>query len=142
MYTIKDSNGNLLKYVFKDKIIFNGGKNSRSIVVYKCKKESSAIKLKEKCEAYGFKNLEIVEISENEIHDIPKPLAPTKASSVNYLEKPITEEELASYYDEDPNFDPEYLFDELNRKCLGCSRSCKQSSKSTIVRCPQYSPKG
>lgn len=141
MYTIKNESGNFLKYVFKDNIIFNGEKNARSIVVYKCKKLSSAEKLKERCEAFGHKNLEVVEITDDDINNIPKPTAPTKESSVKYIEPYLTEEEI--YCDEeDPNFDDEYLFKELNKKCLGCSRLCKQSAKATIVRCPQYSPKG
>lgn len=141
MYTIKNENGNFLKYVFKDNIIFNGEKNARSVVVYKCKKLSSAEKLKERCEAFGHKNLEVVEITDDDINNIPKPNAPTKETSMKYINPPMSKEEI-NYEEEDPNFDPEYLFKELNKKCLGCSRACKQSAYATIIRCPQYSPIG
>lgn len=34
------------------------------------------------------------------------------------------------------------LFQELNKKCLGCKHKCKQSAIATILACPQYQPKG
>jgi len=34
--------------------------------------------------------------------------------------------------------DSEYLFRELNEKCLRCIKNCKQSAKAEILACPQY----
>ena len=141
MYTIKDEAGNFLKYVFKDRVIFNGGTNARSIVVYKCKKHASAEKLLQKCLEYGFKNIEIVEITDDEISAIPKPKAPTKEQTIKLLNKNITKDELEEYYnDEDEIYDPDYLWKDINEKCKSCKRQCKQSWKAIIYRCPQFDP--
>lgn len=35
-------------------------------------------------------------------------------------------------------FDEDYLFKEINHKCAGCNKNCKQSKKATIYQCPQY----
>lgn len=34
--------------------------------------------------------------------------------------------------------EPEFLFKEINRKCLGCLKECKQTARAEIYRCPKY----
>jgi hypothetical protein len=35
----------------------------------------------------------------------------------------------------------EYFWKEINKKCLSCTKDCKQSSKIQIIRCPSYERK-
>ena len=137
MFTLKNESGDLLKYVFKDRFVFNGEANARSIIVYKCKKKNSALKLLKNCIASGIKNVEIVEVSDEMVKNIPKPKAPTKVDKMTQLESDFTEEQLNKFYEEE---DEMVLFKELNKKCLGCTMNCKQSKFAIIYRCPQFSP--
>lgn len=43
----------------------------------------------------------------------------------------------------DPDYDPmeDEFWKDLNPTCIGCNRGCKQSSKVTLIQCPQYSPR-
>lgn len=39
---------------------------------------------------------------------------------------------------EEKKVDEEVLFKELNSKCKGCKKECKQSAMAKILQCPQY----
>lgn len=110
-YTLKNSKGFFLKYNLKTTLVFNGDKKDRKEIIYKVNTEKAANKLLNKAKSFGMNDISIQYISDNE-----------------EIEEILQEE----------NYDPYYLFKELNKKCLSCVHSCKQSSVVQIIKCPDY----
>lgn len=130
MYTIKNSDNQLLKYIFKDKIVFNGAANSRANIVYKCKKLKSAEGLLQKCLDAGFENCEIIEVTDTLISNMDKPKPEDRLINKSLYEK-ITMKDLE---DEDDDF-----LQDTHEICKQCLRTCKLSNKCVLYKCDLFS---
>ncbi len=81
----------------------------------------------------GYQNLTVVLSDMNlEIKQDSKIIDSQVASGIK---APRTKEEAQVIIDQ---YDDNELFNEVNHKCVGCSKSCKQSNRATIYQCPQY----
>lgn len=127
-YTLKNSDGATLKYAFKDRFVFNGeNENARKEVTLTVKKFETAKKLLERAQEFGLNDIEIVEVEyEKKIKE-----------KIDKNEEEIPQEINDGSPDE-PKINPEYLFNELNEKCLTCKKECKQSNKAQIIKCKDF----
>lgn len=83
---------------------------------------------------YWLKELKLDDCSITSVN-VEKPKK-TRSIKPNEPENMVNENEPIE--DDDPNFDPEYLFKTINKQCENCKKTCKQSGKADVIRCLDY----
>lgn len=95
-------------------------------------------------EAAGFKNLRVVRVDQQLENDQDEKQA--KAQVTKGTKQPRTQaesEEICKKAGIDLNLEENYLFKEINHKCVPCANNtrCPQSSKAVIYSCGAYKAK-
>lgn len=93
----------------------------------------------------GFTDLQVIPLDENE--EASKEIqaksekVTNEAQVTNGTKAPELEEflkESSEGMDDEERAANDEFWAEVNSKCVGCTRSCKQSHRATIMQCPQY----
>jgi len=126
-WTIKNKDGNILKYLYKEHALFNQNKDRAFRALVSAKRETVERTLKKLIE-WGHEGCEIIQISDNE-HE--------KYNIVEKRKNQEQDKENKKFQELIDNNDDEF-FKEYIPQCRICSRSCKQRMIATIWgRCPQ-----
>ena len=96
----------------------------------------ASIKALEMLAAKGFTNVEFQEMSAEAENAADKTAENASVSKGDKAPRNIEEAVEIHGSTKDDVF-----FQEINHKCVGCTKNCKQSSKATIYQCPAYTKK-
>lgn len=130
-WIIKNSEGQLLKYLHKDRAVFCKP-NDKSFRVYTFAKMSTVEKTLEKLKNFGLENCEAIEVENQDAHD--------KFDIVQQHQDEVRVKNLEVFNQQILAGREDYWDEKVHDYCKACSRGCKvDATISFFGPCPQYS---
>lgn len=128
-WVIKNSEGELLKYLYANKAVFTK-KTDRAFRVYTFAKQSTVDKTLEKLKEFGWLGCEAVVVDNEDEHE-----------EYNSIQQRKDEEDSQKQIDfENALKNADELTEGYHKYCRVCTRACKQNEKYTVFfgKCPQF----